>query len=45
MKNIYDLKQRNMSVDKRNVKTKGMLSVVEEDEITEQLLAELKSQS
>lgn len=45
MKNIYDLKQRNMSVDKRNVKTKSMLSVVEEDEITEQLLAELKSQS
>lgn len=45
MKNIYDLKQRNMSVDKRNIKTKSMLSVVEEDEITEQLLAELKSQS
>lgn len=45
MKNIYDLKQRNMSVDKRNIKSKSMLSVVEEDEITEQLLAELKSQS
>lgn len=45
MKNIYDLKQRNMSVEVRNIKIKSMLFVVEEDEITEQLLAELKSQS
>ena len=45
MKNIYDLKQRNMSVEVRNIKTNSMLFVVEEDEITEQLLAELKSQS